>query len=204
MNRFHRDDDGQKMVRDLVIGPGLYGMFSVDGRYVTLDKGRMATILQKRFSVDTVLQARSGNAAFIEEKIIRWPVSNRAYTAFTLETKSCTVPGRESDGWMVYGEADWLNYALCQRNGDIVCYLIDFQKLKAAFWPAVDQFRETVTTQLNRTACRLVPIDWINEKVGSYVRVIKPTREGSQAVMEFNAMHYRRDEKHADLFNEAQ
>ena len=37
---FRHDDAGQKAVRDAVLGPGLYGPFSLDGRYVFIDKGR--------------------------------------------------------------------------------------------------------------------------------------------------------------------
>ncbi len=37
MSRFHTDDQWQKAVRDAVLGPGLYGPFSRDGRYVYID-----------------------------------------------------------------------------------------------------------------------------------------------------------------------
>ncbi len=191
MNRFHRDDGAQKAVRDIVIGPGLYGQFSQDGRYVYIDKGRMAMIIQRRLSCDTVLQSdKDGSAVGIEEKIVRW--NRRAYTALTLETKSCTNVGHESDGWMVYGEADWLNYAMCQENGNVLCYLIDFQKLKEEFWKDVESFRETVTTQYNHTACSLVPIKWVDDRVGICRRMLYPTQEGIDAVCSYNSSHYKK------------
>lgn len=190
MARFHEDDAAQKTVRDLVIGPGLYGPFSQDGRYVYIDKGRLATTLQKRFAVDTIVQGRNGDAVCVEEKIVRWP--GFAYDAITLETKSCSVPGHESDGWMVYGQADLLNYAMCLDDGNVVCHLIDFPKLQAAFWPRVDEFPETITRQHNRTICRKVPLAWIADNVGIAKRRIFATPDGAQAVKRFNASHYRR------------
>ncbi len=191
MNDFRRDDAGQKAVRDAVLAPGLYGPYSREGRYVFIDKGRLATILQKRFAVDTIMQRRDGSATCIEEKIVRWP--GYRYKAITLETQSCTTPGRESDGWMVYGEADWLNYAMCQEDGSVVCHIIDFQALKRAFWPAVEAFKETVTDQINKTACRKVPLSWIQDAaVPMHERVVFPTPEAAEIVKAYNGSHYKR------------
>ncbi len=193
MSRFHTDDGLQKGVRDAVIGPGLYGPHSLDGRYIFLDKGRLATILQRRYSVDTILQTQSGEAVAIEEKIVRWP--GYKYDSLTLETKSCTVPGHESDGWMVYGDADWLNYAMCQEDGSVLCYFIKFPELKDAFWRDVDLFQETRTTQHNKTVCRLVPLHWIHVNVGVFPpdgRLIKPTPEGAEIVKAYNSTHYKK------------
>ena len=73
MNYFEDDDAFQRRVRDEVLAPGFYGRYAIDGRYVVIDKGRLATILQKRYAVDTVVQGRDGSAIFVEEKIVRWP-----------------------------------------------------------------------------------------------------------------------------------
>jgi hypothetical protein len=189
MSRWQDDDAQQKRVRDLVIGPGFYGPYAVEGRYVVMDKGQLATLLQKRFAVDTVAQSRGGEAVFIEEKIVRWP--GYAYTSLTLETRSCTVPGHESDGWMVYGQADYLLYAMCTADGNVLVHFIHFAKLKEAFWPAVGGFKSTVTEQHNRTECRIVPIDWIRAKVGVFSKLIYATPEGCEAVHAFNGTHYR-------------
>jgi hypothetical protein len=189
MSRFDDDNAGQKRVRDLVIGPGLYGPFSQDGRYVYIDKGRLATILQKQFAVDTIVQSTNGSAVCIEEKIVRWP--GYRYESLTLETKSCTIPGYEADGWMSYGQADILNYAMCQRDGNVEVTLIPFQKLQAAFWPNVDNFKETVTSQHNRTACRVVPLKWISQHVGYWQRLIHATPDGALAVRAYNGNHYK-------------
>jgi len=189
MSRFHDDNEAQRRVRDLVIGPGLYGVYAQDGRYVYIDKGRLALLLQKQFAVDTIVQSRKGDAVCIEEKIVRWP--GYAHTSLTLETKSCTIPGLESDGWMVYGKADLLNYAMCQEDGNVLVHLIDFAKLQKVFWPVHQQFRETVTEQNNRTACRVVPLKWIKDQVGLFERTIHATSDGREAVRAYNGSHYK-------------
>jgi hypothetical protein len=99
---------------------------------------------------------------------------------------------------MVYGEADWLNYVMCQRAGHVICHLMDFQKLKASFWEDVDRFRPTTTDQHNRTECRIVPLDWVRQKVGIYVKELQPTPEGRKAVAAFNRAHYKQER---DLFD---
>lgn len=190
MPRFHTDDAAQKAVRDAVLVPGFYGPISMNGRFVCVDKGRFATILQKRFAVDTILQrASNGETVAVEEKIVRWPGYD--YRDIVLETKSCTVPGHESDGWMVYAEADWLNYAMCQADGNVLCHIIGFQKLKDAFWPVADQFPETISEQHNRTACRKVPLAWIKTNVPHHPRMVYATPEGAEIVKGFNATHYK-------------
>lgn len=188
MSRFELDNDGQKLVRDLVLGPGLYGRFSREGRYVYIDKGRLASTLQKQFAVDTIMQRINGDAACVEEKIVRWP--GFAYKAVTLETKSCTVAGRESDGWMFYGRADLLNYAMCQEE-TLLVYLVDLARLQEAFWKEFQNFKETITDQINRTACRVVPLAWINDRVGLWSRRIHPTPEGLKAMRAFSGTHYK-------------
>lgn len=189
MTRFDIDNGGQRRVRDLVLGPGLYGPFSQDGRYVYIDKGRLATILQKQFAVDTIAQSPSGAAVCIEEKIVRWP--GYPYLQLTLETMSCTVPGLERDGWMRYGKADILNYAMCLDDGNVLCRLIPFKKLQDAFWPMANRFEETITSQNNRTASRKVPLSWIKENVGYRRRLIHSTPDGVAAVKGYNTTHYR-------------
>lgn len=155
MNEFHRDDHWQREIRDRVLVPEFYQK-RTDGRFVLMDKGRLAGFMQKRMAVDTIAQRRSGEAVSVEEKIVRW--KGRVYTAFCLETHSCTVKGRESPGWMVYGDADYLLYCFQQDDGSLLCYLMDFQRLKEWFWPLEDRWPTTETTQINRTRCRKVPI----------------------------------------------
>lgn len=172
MSDFDRDNEWQRGVRDRVLAPAFYGKFAQDGRYVMIDKGRLATVLQKRFAVDTIAQSRSGAAVCVEEKIVRWP--GRAYDAFCLETHSCTVPGRESDGWMIYGMADYLLYAFHQSDDSLICYFIDFPALQRWFWLSVGRWPQFGPLDtLNRSAGRLVPIASVMSAVPAWRRHIR-------------------------------
>lgn len=171
MNDFERDNKWQRQVRNEILAPGFYGQYAVDGRYVVIDKGRLATILQKRYAVDTIVQGRDGSALCIEEKIVRWP--GYRYASFCLETKSCTVPGHESPGWMFYGEADFLLYCFQTETGDLDCWLIDFPKLQEWFWPREDKFQAfQMQNTLNKTAGRKVPIADVHRCVPAWRRQV--------------------------------
>ncbi len=164
MNEFASDDAWQRDVRDRILVPQFYEK-RANGRFVLMDKGRLATFMQRRASVDTITQDNTGAACSIEEKIVRWPKSGRAYTAFCLETKSCTVPGRESPGWMVYGKADWLLYCFHQEDGSLDCHMIKFQPLKKWFWPLENTFSVFHMDEKNRTLGRLAPISQVHAAV---------------------------------------
>lgn len=173
MNDFRRDNDWQRRVRDEVLGPGFYGSCAMHGRYVFLDKGRLVSLLQKRFAVDTVVQGKDGAAYCIEEKIVRWPTNGKAHTAFALETDSCTKPGRESLGWMHYGKADFLLYCFQQANGELDCHLIDFPALQRWFWEHEDDFPVFGPLKtLNGTKGRVVPIERVQEAVACWRRLV--------------------------------
>ena len=171
MNDFIRDDAWQKEQRDTILAPGFYSRFCTDGRYVFVDKGRFSKIMQRRFAVDTVAQGTDGNAVAIEEKIVRWP--GYTYKAYTLETHSCTVPGRESPGWMEYGQPDYLLYCFQRATGNLDCHLIDFQKLKDWFWPRVKSFDTFGPLDtLNRSMGRIVPIPDVGRDVGVWQTLV--------------------------------
>lgn len=134
----------------------LYQQYSLDGRYVFVDKSRCSTIMQKRLAVDTILQAKQGGSLCIEEKIERWPGYVRPN--FALETDSCTVPGHEKQGWMHYARADYLLYAFEMEQGGLDVYLIDFPALREWFWPIHERYESHTMDTLNRTQFRKVPI----------------------------------------------
>ena len=168
MNEFERDDKWQREMRDMILGPRFYGKFAVEGRYVFIDKGRLASILQKRYAVDTIVQGKQGNAWCIEEKIVRWPEQRgEPYTAFCLETESCTVAGFESDGWMRYGQADFLLYCFqTEKRVELDCHLLNFPALKEWFWPREQEFNKfKMRDTLNKTAGRLVDIFAVPEDI---------------------------------------
>jgi len=171
MNDFERDNEWQRGIRDSILVPGFYGSYAADGRYVFIDKGALATALQRDFAVDTIVQGKDGAAVCIEEKIVRWP--GYRYECYALETHSCTVPGREKHGWMAYGQADYLLYAFQQADGSLDVHLIDFPSLKAWFWGRVDTF-ETFgpLNTLNRSAGRKVPLSMVRAAVKVWTRNI--------------------------------
>lgn len=187
-SRFDIDNEGQKRVRDLVLGPGLY---APRGPYIYLDSGRLAPILQKQFAVDTLLQTGDG-VLCIEEKIVRWTGS--AYSSITLETVSNSTPGDEKPGWMKYGQADRLIWVMCQEDGTVLWYSMDFAKLQAAFWPVHEAFPQTATTLANGSVCSVVSLDWVKKVLGKNMtgpHPIFPTPEGVDAVKAYNKTHYK-------------
>ncbi|MGH2447590.1 MAG: hypothetical protein ACRDFS_03175, partial [Chloroflexota bacterium] len=168
MSDFERDNAWQRGVRDRILAPGFYEKYATDGRYVFIDKGRLATVMQKRFAVDTIAQGKNGNAICIEEKIVRWP--GYTYECFCLETHSCTRPGYETEGWMKYGQADFLLYCFQQHDGSLDCHLIDFEKLQAWFWPLAETF--SVFGPLytsNASMGRKVPILDVHKNVPAWI-----------------------------------
>ena len=164
MNEFNRDNEWQKNIRDNVLGPYFYGIYSHKGRYVFVDKGRLAETLQKRFAVDTIVQGKDSAAICIEEKIVRWP--GYQYKCACLETHSCTNPGYESDGWMRYGKSDYLLYSFHQEDNSLISYLIDFPKLQSWFWNyehKFDNFGPLKT--VNKSMGKKVPISDIENNI---------------------------------------
>lgn len=163
---FHKDDAFQREIRNRILVPEFYGR-RMNGHFVFMDKGRLANVMQRRWAVDTIAQTSHGEAVSIEEKIVRW--KGRHYTAVCLETRSCTVPGREKTGWMEYGRADYLLYCFQQPEPEkLRCVLVEFQPLKRWFWPIRDRWPATETDQINKTRSRVVPIEDIRRAVPAW------------------------------------
>jgi hypothetical protein len=156
-------------MRDKFLVP-FYRKIYASGGHLVLDEGRFAESQQKR-GRDTIVWSDLGRPLTIEEKIVRF--KERAYTSICLETESCTVPGHIARGWMWYSEADVLLYCMQTEAGDLDCLWIDFPKLHSWFWPREKQFQLTVmTTTINKTASRLVPIDRIEAEVGLHRQIL--------------------------------
>jgi hypothetical protein len=182
VNEFLRDNLWQREIRDRILAPYFYQKYSVQGRYVFIDKGALASQIQKEFAVDTIVQGKNGAAICIEEKIARWPKPPKRapLTAFALETKSCTVPGHEKTGWMSYGQADYLMYCFAnEAETSLDCYLIKFPDLQKWFWPQHLRWPRSVSNQINKTECRIVSIDQVKENIGFYRRVISGESNGN-------------------------
>jgi hypothetical protein len=158
MSAFTRDDSWQKRIREKVLKP-FYKRYSFENRFVFTDKGSLADILQKQYAVDTIAQKQDNEIVAIEEKIVRW--KGRAYTAFTLETWSCTTAGRERKGWMYTAKCDVLLYCFTQEDESVIAYSIPFPKLQEWFFDnnRFEKYVTTKTAQINQTECRVVPID---------------------------------------------
>lgn len=158
MNVFIKDNNWQRTYRDNILKP-YYKKISKDGRFLFLDKGKLAEHLQREKAIDTIIQLNNGGVLGIEEKIVRWP--GYKYTSYTFETMSCTVTGREKLGWMHYSICDYLMYGFVQEdNTRIVAHFIPFPKLQEWFFEDERylNYRPFVTKQINHTETRIVPI----------------------------------------------
>lgn len=158
MSEFAHDDAWGKQVRDDLVLP-LYRRWCPEGRYVLADEGPVAERINKG-GVDTILQLPGNRIATVDEKIVRWP--GYVHDAYALEEWSCTVPGRERDGWMAHPGAAWLLYVFvldeAATSGE--AHLIPFARLQKWFYER-DRFagyRTSTTDQVNRSQSRLVPV----------------------------------------------
>jgi hypothetical protein len=145
-----------------------YQKYSVEGRYVYVDKSACSTVLQKQLAIDTVMQAKDGGSLCIEEKIEQWPGYKR--DNFALETDSCTVVGREKQGWMHYAQADYLLYAFAyEGDSGLDVYFIDFPKLRTWFWNLPVRYPTHVMEHtLNHTRFEKVPIRDVRKAVPAF------------------------------------
>lgn len=161
MDEFARDNDWQAAMRDRFLVPFYEKKWR--GRYRLLDGREM----QGRIGADTAIFT-AGGVIRIEEKIVRWP--GYEYLDFCLETMSCTVPGREKEGWMRTSNADWLLYCFSQKDDrGLLCYLMDFPTLKVIFTENEECFKVFGPLDtLNRSSGRKVPIRIIAKAMKVY------------------------------------
>jgi len=114
-----------------------YRHYCYDGRFVSIGditRSHFSDILQRQLKTDTVIQ-RGGFLSYgVEEKVVAWPASDQPYEAFFLETRSCTNPGHESEGWMKTCQADVLLYAFEIKDVGLLLFLFPFARLKQWFW----------------------------------------------------------------------
>src|SRR3990167_9639384 len=140
MSQFKQDLNYSETQREKL--KEFYRVKAYDGRFVFINKNKLLSKWLQENAVDTIMQISDSDEVYIEEKIVRW--KGKKYEATTLETMSCTIPGREKDGWMKFSRADILAYGFEQENGDIELYLISFPKLKEWFWRNWRLFPETI------------------------------------------------------------
>ena len=157
------DDRWQRAIKGRLLAPTFDAM-----RLAGVIEDWRPTELSEQVLGDTFLKMIGGDVTSIEEKIVRWP--GYEYTAITLETMSCTVPGRERAGWMVTSRSRWLLHVRVSEDElSAYCDVISFRPLRNWFaeqdhklWPLWE------SKQINRTHCRIVPLLEIREAVEAY------------------------------------
>jgi hypothetical protein len=194
MNDFRSDDTWQREKRDQLLIPFYEKRFE---NFICLDpdesRGEDCILaIQKELGVDTLVVARPGEAPVgIEEKIVRWPkAKGEAHTAYALETTSCTLPGRESEGWMFYSAADTLLYAFEQEDGSLLIDMIAMRPLKRWFFSEMPERSRTSDpyyrfknyarhrmSNRNQSEVRVVPIKDVHQALGekNIMRVHMPS-----------------------------
>lgn len=170
MSEFESDNRWQNNVRLTLLVPYFYERY-FDGNFESIEPGSA----RSAGGVDCI-----ANGKRFDEKIVRWPVDEdgqpraEGYDAFALETQSCTVAGRERPGWMRTNRVDYLLYCFMSRTGDeLRCYQVDFPALQVWFWPRIGSWAEWISTQINRTACRIVPISEVMSAVWTKEFVVR-------------------------------
>jgi hypothetical protein len=145
-NDFVSDDAFQRERRDAVLKPLFYEQW-FHGNYHFCDQEEPYL---KR-GTDTVI-ATMRQTVTVDEKIVR-----ERHSAFALETRSCTVAGYESPGWMFWSEVDRLLYCFPLGDG-LDCWWIDMPALQGWFWPKETTFPQFKMEKRNRSAGRVVDI----------------------------------------------
>lgn len=178
-NDFNAASEYARRMRDTFL-VHFYQKYSVEGRYVFIDKSACSTILQTQLAVDTIFQSSHDKSICVEEKIEQWPGWKRS--KFALETRSCTVVGREKPGWMHYARADYLLYAFAyEGDSGLDVFLINFPKLREWFWGLPTRYPSHVMKHtLNHTEFEKVPIVDVCRAVPTYRYII--TRDGCQPI----------------------
>lgn len=98
-----------------------------------------------------------------EHKLVQYPENGEPLWRFCMETWSCTLPGKWSDGWMYTSIADNLFYGFEIPLFPVpvvdMFLIYTFQEVKRWFWQQ-DLTRYDITTQKteNKTRSVLVPI----------------------------------------------
>lgn len=144
-----------------------YKHYCYDGRFVRIgasETSSWAEVLQQHLNIDVLIQKSPTSSYGVEEKVVSWPQHGQPHQAFFLETRSCTNPGLESDGWMKTCQADRLLYAFEIREVGLLLYLLPFPQLKQWFWDSYvphlprPEYGMSVMPDENRTEGRVVAI----------------------------------------------
>jgi hypothetical protein len=156
---FQADIERQERLRDLILKPCYYERVHADN-YEFIKHGDPRAV----GGVDTIASGKT-----YDEKIVQWPrhpdgsPRDEPYTAFALETMSCTIVGRERHGWMKTNAVNFLFYCFTSKDKrSLDCYLINFMRLQQWFFAQDhEQWYRWRSQQANETECRIVPIEQV-------------------------------------------
>jgi hypothetical protein len=164
---FIRDDDWQHHLAVAVLDP----FYRSRGWQVERYPGDHP---MQRLHVDVTL-GKADKRHRIDEKIIRGRRDGRPATKISLETRSCSVPGRERPGWIAREEPSEATVLLV-CNSDVAdlgpaawravteldCVWIPFNPLREWFWQQGEEHWEAQDNgQANHSLSRKVPISEI-------------------------------------------
>lgn len=165
VNDFKRNAfDGEKHIKSRIL-PTLEKEFAVKGKVIYLRDSHCSLYIQKNVHIDAI--ADNGEKSVgIEIKTVN--STEKYYTRLFAETRSCTLPGRESNGWMHINtkgesggsEADLLAYVFLRRNRSLEMYVYDLPQFKQWFWQCVPTCKWQLWTMpdQNMTEGYLVPL----------------------------------------------
>ena len=180
MNNFKNDDTWAKQKRDTILVPEYYEKYC-KGRYLLIDESTVPTpvfwYLQRQAGIDTII-SKDKRAIGIEEKIVRYPTyKGEPHTAYTLETRSCTVEGHERDGWMKTSRADFLLYCFETDDGSLDCHSIKMSALQTWFWQCLEgnwnMFPTHTMKNENKSETKIVNIELVKKHVGVKTELIQ-------------------------------
>jgi hypothetical protein len=113
----------------------------------------------QRLGVDVVGETSGAGFITIDEKIVQPRYTDgQIHKDFLLETQSCSLPGKESKGWIYTSKADLLLYCMLNKADELHCYLFNTNELKVWFLQQdIEQFGEHTEPLDNKTKSRKVP-----------------------------------------------
>jgi len=176
-NNFEKNNAWQRKVRDSILIPAFYPQYANDGHFCPADGGRQMARTVQALGADTFVKDLNGHMLAVEEKIVEWP--GYAYTAYFLETMSCTVPGYERDGWMAYGGADILLYCMVWPDR-LVLDEMALAPLRDLYWREAHRFPVSTMKDRNRSRGSVVPIKFLRAngiKINRYHLYPDPSSE---------------------------
>lgn len=154
VNDFYTDDAWQKTMRERFFVPHYRETFAAFG---FLDGDREFDRAMQKHGIDTIVLSHVGATHTIEEKIARY--KGKVYDAIAVETRSCTLPGMEKDGWIITAKAEFLLYGIETAEGDLDTLLVDMNQLKSWFAENYQNYPPHVMPDKNRSECRIVKIN---------------------------------------------